>query len=56
MTPRAKLKEAFREYLISENLGFISVDASLSANKKNVLLAIIEEDDDDGGIFEICEN
>lgn len=60
MTPREKLKEAFKEFMLSENLDFISVDASLSVNKRNVYLAIIEEydddDDNDGGIYEICEN
>ena len=55
MTPREELKQAFKNFMLSENLDFISVDASLSANKKNVLLAIIEEDyEDDSDVFEIC--
>lgn len=46
MTPRQELKNALKRYLLHENKTFISIDASLSANNQNVLLAIIDDEFD----------
>jgi hypothetical protein len=40
------LRKIFKKYMIQENLGFVSLNASISADKRNVKLSIVEEEED----------
>lgn len=51
------IREVLKRYMIQNNLGYVSLEASLSMDKQRVLLSITEdEDDNDGGINAFSKN
>lgn len=45
-TTKKDLKKTLYQYMIDNDLGFVSIEASMSMNKSKVIVALTEEEDD----------
>ena len=40
------LKQILKKYMLENNLGYMSMEVSMSMNKQNVLMSLTEDEDD----------